>query len=50
MPGQRVPTWDEVVSQPWVPWDEVRDGPRALVATQDAGAALTAVMALTPGL
>ncbi|MER7072122.1 AAA family ATPase [Terrabacter sp. NPDC000476] len=50
MPGQLVPTWDEVVNQPWVPWDEVRDGPRALVATQDAGAALAEVMALTPGL
>lgn len=49
MPGQQVPSWDEAVRQTWVPWDEVRDGPRALVATHDSGAALAAVMALTPG-
>lgn len=48
MPGQLVPSWEEVVRQPWVPWDEVRDGPRALVATRDSGAALAAVTALTP--
>lgn len=49
MPGQLVPSRDEVARQPWALWDEVRDGPRALVATEDSGAALAAVTALSPG-
>ena len=48
IPGQQVPSWDEVLGQQWVPWDDGRDGPRSLVPTDDYGRALAAVLALTP--
>lgn len=40
LPGQVVPTWEEVTGRRYVPWDEVRDGPRTVVDTTDAAAAL----------
>jgi len=43
MPDQRVPTWQEVKSSEWVAWDESRDGPRMIVDTRSAEAALAAV-------
>lgn len=38
--GQTVPSWPEVVGREYVPWDEVRDGPRTEVDTTDEGRAL----------
>ena len=40
LPGQDLPTWDDVVRREYVPWDEDRDGPRVRIDTTDAGAAL----------
>ena len=40
LPGQVVPSWDEVTGREYVPWDEVRDGHRALVDMTDTAAAL----------
>ena len=40
LPGQTVPSWPEVVGREYVPWDEVRDGPRTEVDTTDEGRAL----------
>ena len=40
LPGQVVPTWDEVTGRNYVPWDEVRDGPRTVVDMTDTTAAL----------
>lgn len=42
LPGEVVPTWDEVTGRHYVPWDEVRDGPRTTVDMTDTAAALTA--------
>jgi predicted kinase len=42
LPGQVVPTWVEVTGRHYVPWDEVRDGPRIIVDMTDTAAALTA--------
>lgn len=39
--GQLVPTWEEVTGRHYVPWDEVRDGPRTVVDMTDTAAALT---------
>lgn len=39
IPGHRVPTWGEV-QDGWVQWDVLRDGPRTLVDTSNAEAAL----------
>jgi predicted kinase len=41
MPGQRVPSWSDVTSWAWAPWDDRRDGPRAVIDTtvaEDAAA------------
>lgn len=46
IPGQTVPTWDEVVARDYVPWDEHRDGPRTVVDTSDLAAAVQAVLRL----
>lgn len=46
--GHDVPSWAEVVNQQWIPWDAGRDGDRTLVPTQDASAALAAVLAIVP--
>lgn len=40
LPGQTVPSWPEVVGREYVPWDEIRDGPRTEVDTTDEGRAL----------
>ncbi len=40
IPGHRVPTWEEVQDDGWVQWDVLRDGPRTLVDTSNAEAAL----------
>lgn len=45
IPGHRVPTWDEVRADGWVPWDVTRDGPRVLVDTRSADAALATALA-----
>lgn len=42
LPGQVLPTWDEVTSRHYVPWDEERDGPRTVVDMTDTAAAVTA--------
>lgn len=41
LPGQVVPTWDEVTGRNYVPWDEVRDGHRTIVDMTDTATALT---------
>lgn len=35
LPGQRVPTWREVVDREYLPWDEGRDGPRIAIDMTD---------------
>ncbi len=35
LPGQVVPTWQEVQDRQYVPWDETRDGPRMSVDMTD---------------
>lgn len=44
IPDDQVPSWDEVESQPWEPWDIERDGPRALIDTSDSSQALFALL------
>jgi predicted kinase len=41
IPGHRVPTWQDVQHDGWVPWDVERDGARTLIATADDSAALS---------
>lgn len=48
IPGHQVPSWDEVMRQRWVPWDDNRDGHRTLIATKDSSAALAAILAIEP--
>lgn len=50
IPGHRVPSWDDVLSSPWVPWDEDRDGDRIRVDTSDAGEAVAVVLDRLAGL
>lgn len=45
IPGHRVPTWEEVQDDGWVQWDVPRDGPRTLIDTSNAEAALTSAKA-----
>ncbi|MFC7621243.1 AAA family ATPase [Microlunatus sp. GCM10028923] len=46
--GQSVPTWDDVLTGDYEPWDETRDGPRHLIDTTDSEqAARTAVRLLS---
>ena len=47
IPGHHVPSWAQVESQPWIPWDERRDGPRTLIETNDASKSLAAALAAT---
>lgn len=47
IPGHRVPSWDQVESQPWIPWDEKRDGARTLIETTDSRQALAELLAIT---
>ncbi|SDT43327.1 AAA family ATPase [Microlunatus soli] len=44
MPGQRVPTWDQVTAGEWVVWDVERDGDRHLVDTSDAADAVASAL------
>lgn len=48
IPGHQAPSWAQVESQEWTPWDEERDGPRMLIETTDSRQALAAVLAI-PG-
>lgn len=45
IPGHMVPTWHDVQNDGWTAWDEDRDGTRLLVDTNDARAAVQAVIA-----
>lgn len=46
MPGQEVPSWDQVTAARWIPWQSDRDGARHRIDTTDAAAARTAAMAV----
>ncbi len=48
IPGHRVPTWQDVQKDGWVPWDVERDGPRTVIDTEDASAALSDALTLLP--
>lgn len=50
IPGHRVPTWQEVQGDGWVPWSEGRDGPRTPIDTTSADAALQQALAHLGGL
>ncbi|WP_299440948.1 AAA family ATPase [uncultured Phycicoccus sp.] len=43
IPGHVAPSWDDVIGDGWVPWDEARDGVRVLVDTRNALDAFDAV-------
>jgi predicted kinase len=45
LPGQRVPSWEDVAAWDYTPWDETRDGPRTRVDGTDSAAALAAALA-----
>jgi predicted kinase len=45
MPGQRVPSWDEVAATPYLVWDEVRDGPRIEIDMLSSEPALARALA-----
>ncbi len=49
LPGQVVPTWDEVVAREYLPWDEDRDGSRVVIDATDSDAALRDAMAALAG-
>lgn len=44
IPGHRMPTWDEVISSEWTPWDEERDGERICVDTTHRKTSLHALL------
>jgi predicted kinase len=46
IPGHQVPSWHEVETQLWVPWDSERDGPRTLIDTSDSRDALITLLAV----
>lgn len=46
IPGHQVPSWIQVESQHWIPWDERRDGPRTLIETSDSHRALAALFSI----
>jgi hypothetical protein len=46
MPGQQVPSWEQVEGQRWVPWEAERDGPCTRINTSDSGRALAALLDL----
>ena len=48
LPGHVLPSWAEVRSGSWTPWDEDRDGPRLLIDTTDRHHALAALLASHP--
>ncbi len=41
IPGHVMPSWAEVRSAPWTPWDDDRDGPLLLIDTTDRHHAVT---------
>lgn len=43
--GQTVPTWDEVIANDYVTWDEARDGPRHVIDMSDTKQGATAALA-----
>ena len=45
LPGQVVPTWEQVTAWPYEPWDEERDGGRLVVDGAAVEAARAAVLA-----
>ena len=45
LPGQSVPTWDDVVGADYVTWDEGRDGKRHTIDMTDAQQGLAAALA-----
>ena len=46
LPGQRIPSWEEVTAGEWMPWSAERDGPRSVVDTGSAIGAVDAVRRL----
>lgn len=44
IPGHRVPIWQDVEDDGWVPWDGERDGPREAVDTAGSASALARVL------
>lgn len=46
IPDHQVPSWGEVESQAWSPWEAERDGPRTLIETSDSHQALIALLAV----
>lgn len=46
MPDQAVPSWDQVTTAPWAPWQTERDGARHRIDTTDAASAQSAAIAV----
>lgn len=46
LPGQIVPTWDDVMAAEYLPWDDDRDGPRHVIDMTDTEQAVAAAVAL----
>lgn len=46
IPGHRMPSWDEVRAEPWVAWDESRDGQHHVVDTTNSERAHREVLSL----
>jgi predicted kinase len=42
--GQKVPTWDQVITAEYQPWDEERDGPRLIVNGSSPDSAVEAIL------
>lgn len=49
IPGHRIPTWQDVQQDGWVPWDVGRDGARTVIDTMDDSAALSTALRLLHG-
>ena len=49
IPGHRVPTWEDVQADGWVPWNEERDGARVVIDTTRRGEALRTAVAAVLG-
>lgn len=46
LPGQVVPTWQDVVGRQYVPWDDQRDGARHVIDTSNSATAFARALAL----
>ncbi len=46
--GWVVPIWRDVNERPYIPWEENRDGPRAVIDTTDSVHALNAALVVVP--